>query len=76
MNPGERVYLQAVYVMHATPDGVLHTPDPLGFVEEHEQELSRCLSTSQLSHCSVFGPSTRVSLVPLHTWMAAEKPSG
>ena len=34
--------LQAIYVMHATPDGVLHTPDPLEFVEEHEQELSRC----------------------------------
>ena len=34
--------LQAVYVMHATPDGVLHTPDPLEFVEEHEQDLSRC----------------------------------
>ena len=32
---------QAVYVMHATPDGSLHTPDPLQFVEEHEQDLSR-----------------------------------
>ncbi len=28
--------------MHATPDGVLHTPDPLELVEEHEQQLIRC----------------------------------
>ena len=43
---------QVVYVMHATPDGMLHTPDPLDFAEEHEQQLSRCGPRTQSLRCS------------------------